>query len=145
VRKRRGTSLVELIVAIGLGFTALSAGYGAYYRFACADDYEAKREAIGLTANNLIRRIKQDVRAASSVNGSGNVLALTVRGKQITYQNLPVIGVKRITRDGRWTVRGVNASFTSSGRGVRISIRADKMVQRRPLKFNVTSFVMPRN
>jgi len=141
-RSRRGTSLMELVVAVGLGIAILGVGYRAYFTLTRADDYESKRHAMMLDVQNLAARIKQDVRAARAVSASGG--ALTILGQpHITYRNAPG-GVERVVGRGRAVFRGTAARFESRSGGVEVTLRSESRSHRRPIRVGISTFVVPR-
>ena len=141
---RRGTSLVELIFAMGLGLTVLAIGYRAYVAVNRADDYESRREAMVVTVQSLMSRVKQDVRASRAVTGSSTQITLT-GGRRVTYKTMPGKGVARSTGGGAALYQGVSAVFSPTGGGVGIALSAQSRVHRRLIHVEVSSYVSPRN
>jgi hypothetical protein len=145
-RSRRGTSLMELVVAVGLGIAILGVGYRAYFTLTRADDYESKRHAMMLDVQNLAARIKQDVRAANLVVVFGDTLALNTSDRRINYHSLAhASGVERSTRYGRGVFRGVSAQFEGTGGGVRMRLWSELRSHRRSIRVEISTFVSPRN
>ena len=143
---RRGPSLIELIFAAGLGLAVLAVGYRMYFSVTRINDYENKRESMTLSVQNVMGRIKQDVRAARSVSGSGNSLALTSDAGQIVYRNARNGSGLQRSMGGGWCVfRGVTARFSPSPRGAEVSLRSQSSMHRRPIRIEISSFVSPRN
>ena len=142
---RRGTSLIEMVFAVGLGMAVLAAAYSAYFGIARAGDCQKSREEITLEANNLMDRIKHDVRAASSASASGGAMTLSVHGRRIAYANKPGVGTVRQASGGRWLVRGVSGRFVKSGAGVEVRLHGEARVHRRLLRVEVDGYIAKRN
>lgn len=142
---RRGTSMIEMLLAVGLGLAIMAAAYGAYFGIARAGDCQQKREEITLAANNLMDRIKHDVRVASSASATGGAMTLSVRGRRIVYANKPGVGTVREANGGKWLVPGVSGRFERSGAGVQVGLRGESRVHKRLLHVEVDSYVAARN
>jgi len=144
-RAQRGMTLVELIYSIGLSLVVMAVGYGAYASFARADDVERQREQLNLTAQNAMGRIKEDVRSASAIAASGSTMALSMAGDRVEYRNLPRgSGVERRARHGRCLFKAVSATFSRSGGGVNVSVKARAKTHGRAIRVDLTSFIVPR-
>lgn len=142
---RRGVSLIELIFAMGLGMAVLAIGYRMYASVARADQFDSRRHQIILTSQNLITRMKEDVRAANLVAAFGDSLVLNSTDRRITYRSLPNgSGVERGTRFGWTKYPGLRAEFHVKQGGVSIRIWSESKVNRRPVKIDVTTYVHPR-
>jgi len=135
---RRGFTLIELVVATGLGLMVIAIGYKAYFGALRVDDHAAKRESLTLGVQNLMARIKQDVRGAHALNVANGTL--TIDGGRVIYRNTDA-GVER----GKCVYRDTRAEFTSEGQGVDIRLRAGASVHKRLVRVEVESYVRPRN
>lgn len=145
MRTQRGMTLIELMYSIGLSLIVMAIGYSAYASFARADDVERQREQINLTAQNALGRMKEDVRWANTVAASGSTMVLSTREGRVEYRNLPKgSGVERRARHGRCLFRAVTATFSRSGGGVDISVRARTRLHGRAIRVDLTSFIVPR-
>ena len=140
---RRGATLLELVFAIGLSLVILSVGTKTYFAVARADEIESRRESAMLTAQNLMARIKKDIRSGSGLRASGNSLTITARGRQTTYKS-GKDGVARLTCGARSVYHGIAASFSPSGHGAGINLVATDRVHRRPIHVEISSFASPR-
>jgi hypothetical protein len=136
-------SLIELIFAMGLGMIVLGVGYRMYAGVARAEQFDSRRHQIVLASQNLLTKIKQDVRSANLVAVSGDSLVLSSTDRRISYRSLPD-GVRRVTRGGSAKYPGLKAVFRASGDGVRVRVWSHSVVNRRPVKVDVTTFVRPR-
>ncbi len=144
----RGTSLIELIFAMGLGLAVLAIGYRSYLGVLKVSDYEDRREQITVGVQNLMERIKKDVRAGSSVAVSGNILTIDGAGLRIVYVSSPDgSGVRRETPSSRSIYKDIKAQFAAAPgrRGVQVRLNSDSRVHRRPIHVEISSFVSPRN
>lgn len=146
MRRDRGFSLIELIFALGLSMVVLAAGYSAYFNVTRADDVASRRERATISAHNAMSRIKEDIRASRSAIASGSTLSLSTAGGSITYRNLPDgSGIERRTSVSRGILKGATASYTQSGRGVNVSVKARANMHRRAIRVDLNCFVTPRN
>jgi len=145
-RNRRGVALIELIFAMGLGLIVLSVGYRTYATVSRAHQYECSRESVMLTAQNLLGRIKEDVRAANSVAVSRNTLTVRSGPRTTIYRILPSgAGVQRAIGRGRALYAGVGAEFAAgSSHGVSVRVFARQRANRRPIRVDISTFVSPR-
>lgn len=148
-RSRAGTSLFELIFAVGLSLLVISVGYRTYVSFMRVEDIERKRESISLAVQNLMGRIKQDVRSASSISGSGGVLTITGSDTRIIYRNKQGSSCVERIANRRFThydnVEAVFAVKTGNAAGVDVKLTSEVKARRRPIRIEVTSFISPRN
>jgi len=139
-------TLLEMIVASGVSLVVFAVGYGLYTRVTRLDEVEARREAMTLTVQNVMSRVKQDVRAAQSAACSRGSVTLATGHETITYRTLTDrSGVERLRSDRRAVYRGLTAEFEASGTGVNVTLRSLAVVHRRPIRIEITSFIRPRN
>lgn len=143
IANRRGLSLIEMIFVIGLGAVVLAVGYRMYASVQRADQFDSRRHQIALTSQNLITRIKQDVRSAKAATASGSLLVLDSGSRRIVYRDQSQ-GVERQVGRGRAKYPGLRAEFTAKQGGVIVRVWSDVKVNRRPVKIDVTTFVHAR-
>jgi hypothetical protein len=142
---RRGMSLIEVVFACGISLVVLAIGFRAYATLTRIDDVESHREMASLTVQTAIDAIKRDVRAGSSVSGSGQSMSISGPSGRIAYRTVSG-GLQRVTSHGRRVFRGASAEFSSAGgNGVQVKVRAKDKVHGRPIRIEVSSFVRPRN
>ena len=142
---RRGMTLIELIYAMGLSMIVLAVGYGACTGFAKADEVEAKREQLNLTAHSAMARIKGDIRSASAVSASGHELTLATPDGRVRYATSPGRkGLQRISQHGQYLFKAVTASFSRQDSGVNVVLRARALTHRRVIDVDLTSYIVPR-
>lgn len=139
---RRGMTLVELIFAMGLGMVVMAVGYKGYVGVTRANDYADRREATTVAAQNLMGRIKHDVRSGSSISASG--ASLTIGGAGVTYASTRQ-GVERKVGSGHAIYKDLTARFAPQAGGVSVTLRSATRVHRRPIDVEITSFVAPRS
>lgn len=145
IRDRRGLSLIELIFALGLGMIVLGVGYRMYAAAVRADQFDTRRHRIVLASQNLIARIKQDVRSADGAWAHGSSLVLNPSDWRIDYESeRDGSGVRRGTHHGWSRYPNLRADFRNEGQGIRVRVWSDAKVNRRPVKIDVTTFVRPR-
>jgi prepilin-type N-terminal cleavage/methylation domain-containing protein len=146
---QRGATLIELIVAMGLAGIVVTAAYQAYISSVRIQEAEVRRESMTLTVQNLMHRIKQDVRASRHAVARGGTLELNKAGKNVTYRSLPGgDGVERTAGRGRMVYRFVTADFSENGNGVRgvnVRLRLNAIERGRKVRVDVSSFISPRN
>ena len=143
IRSRRGFSLIEMIFVIGLGSVVLAVGYRMYASVVRADQFDSRRQEIVLASQNLLGRIKQDVRSANLTSAFGSSLVINSTDRRITYRSLPG-RVERGARHGWAKYPGLRAEFRAKQGGVWVRVWSDAKVNRRPVRIDVTTFVHPR-
>jgi len=142
--RARGMALVELIVAMGIALTAIGVGYQIYNACLKADDRAARRETMTLAVQNLMARVKQDVRVARSISVSGGALVTSGERGRVSYRSASG-GVERSTGRGRCVFRDISARFEGGSGGVKVRLTSDARVHRRPIHIEVESYVASRN
>lgn len=147
MRSRRGFSLVEVMVAATLSIAVLAAGYQAYIGFMRVDDIESRRESMMLGVQNVMSKIKSDVRSGLSVGGSRESLVISDGVNFVMYKNLPDgSGIESFIGMRRTKYKDITAEFSFDGTsGVNVRLVSKASVHRRPIKIEVNSFVRPRN
>ncbi|MDO8589376.1 MAG: hypothetical protein Q7T82_20325 [Armatimonadota bacterium] len=141
---RRGMTMLEVIFASGLSLVVLAVGYRAFATMTRIDDVESRKEAISLNAQSAMGRIKQDVRAAAFALGTGSLLSMSGSNGRVVYR-AGSRGLERVSSCGVSVIKGVQGEFSSTGGGVRVTVRARETVHRRPVRVEISSFVRPRN
>lgn len=143
----RGATLIELVFAMAIGLVVLGVGYRAYFGTLRADECEARRESLNTAANNLMDRIKTDVRAASALRVEGGALIVVAKGRQVNYRSAPDgSGVERVVNGARGLYRGVQASFAPDSGGVEVAVTSRAAdVNGRTIRVEKRSFLAPRN
>jgi hypothetical protein len=135
------------MIAASLSVVVLAAGYQAYIGFTRVDDIESRREQMTLNVQNLMARMKSDIRSGASVSGSARRLVITGTEKTIIYTSLPGgAGVERVSGSRRTRYKEISAEFSTAGRsGANVRLTAQDSVHRRPIRIEVSSFIRPRN
>jgi prepilin-type N-terminal cleavage/methylation domain-containing protein len=144
---RRAFTLLEMLVAMAISAIVLMAGYRAYFLAMQTQDVETARESATFTITTAMNSIKHDVRSASSVSVSPGSLTIAGREGRIVYKCMPGIGLEKTVGQGRHIYKGLTARFSrgESGRGVNVELKWDSRVHKRPVRMEVTSYVIPRN
>ena len=143
--RNRGFSLIELIVAMGVGAVVLAVGYRAYVDVLRMQDVENRRESMMLAVQDAMRNIKTDVKSGAALAVTANTLVID--GGRVVYRTKPD-GIERKTSDTRRTFEGAQAEFKPGPNrlpGVSMTIRAEDMIHRRPIRIEVAGYVSPRN
>ena len=144
---RRGFTLLEILVAMAISAIVLTAGYRAYFLAMQTQDVETARESAIFTLTTAMSCIEHDVRSASSLSVSPNSLTVAGREGRIVYTYSPGIGLEKTVGQGHRMYKGLTARFSrGEGRkGVNVELRWDSKVHKRPVRMEVTSYVVPRN
>jgi prepilin-type N-terminal cleavage/methylation domain-containing protein len=144
--RRRGFTLLEVMVTTAISAAVLATGYTLYIGVLKTQELDNQRESMMLTVQNAMAQIKKDVRAAGSVHGSENTLVID--GGQLMYESLSSgVGLDRIIAShAKRTYRGVSATFEfSSGGGVSVKLQSRARVGRRLIRIEISNVVFPRN
>lgn len=140
----RGMTLMEVVYASGISLVVLAIGFRAYVGITRIDDVERGREMISLSVQSAMDSVKRDVRAGSSVSGSGHLLSINGPNGRISYNDTGS-GLQRTEGHARRVFKGASAEFSASGNDVQATVRAMDIVHRRPIRVEVSSFVRTRN
>lgn len=146
MRSRRGMTMLEVIVAVALSSAVIMTGYQLFYSVMQTERIESRRDSMMNDVQNMMNRIKSDVRAGSSVSGGGGSLAITGPSGTITYRNMKNgTGMERVTSRGTAKHEGLAAQFSVRGRGAEITLSSRDTMYRRPITVEISSFALHRN
>lgn len=141
---RRGFTLIELIVAIGLSLVVMGVGYQIYFGALRQQDIESTRESMTVTVYDLMSRIKREIRSSGSVNASAATLTMNAGGRRIVYR-ATAAGVERTEGRGKRLYPLVAGRFSPDEGGANIELKSQKQVHRRAIRVEASGFAVPRN